>query len=105
MSNGRYLDVAKRRIGNGIGRQLIGWIFIILGVLLGVADAGAVSVPGEPVGMGKLAGLFLAIGAGALVGGWITRLAGKLEQRLMDIEDAVRNRPMTPQEAIDLAST
>lgn len=97
-----YFDIARRRIGNGIARQVIGWLLIIVGTLL--SAAGAVAIPGEPDGAGKFAVLFLSLGAGSLIGGWITGLAGKLEARLMDIEDAIRNREMSPQEAIDLTS-
>ena len=76
----------KARIGNGGPQTIAGIIGMVLGIFV------TTGVPTYPL-LGAVAGVILAISVGLIVAGFWSHLFHLLEERLIDVDAAIRGAP------------
>jgi len=82
--------IAPARVGDGSREFLFAWVFFGAGLFSAAAAAWGAELAGP------FSSLCLVIGLVFLAGGLCKRLAWQLEQRLIDIETAVKQAPAAP---------
>ena len=79
--------IAPARVGDGSREFLFAWVFFGAALFAAVAAASGATLAGP------FSSLCLAVGLMLLAGGFLKRLVWRIEQRLIDIEAALKRGP------------